>query len=242
MQQTVESNNTIIVDGPASVRLVSGKVEVFGALVKEMKRVLVREGKRLPFFVREKAVFDISLGGNASIDQVIGRSTIPQSWNKPIEAILSAQKQPMVIMILGKIDSGKSSYCTYLINKLVDEKMQSCCFGWGFRSIRHWSIRNRGLCFYFKTADGIVRFEVGGRFFCRTRRGRSDPDAAPECGPPSRGHFPPRLSPSANRRPAVPRRWRGERNRSCPQTRRCRRGAGGEPHGAAGFEKRSLTS
>jgi polynucleotide 5'-hydroxyl-kinase GRC3/NOL9 len=122
LQQAVESNNTLLVDGPASVRLVSGKVEVFGAPVKEMKRVLVREGKRLPFFVNEKAVFDISLGGNASIDQVIGRSTIPQSWNKPIDAILSAQKKPMVILILGKIDSGKSSYCTYLVNKLVDGK------------------------------------------------------------------------------------------------------------------------
>lgn len=122
MQQVVESNNTLLVDGPASVRLVSGKTEVFGAPIKEMKRVLVREGKRLPFFVGEKAVFDISLGGNASIDQVIGRSTIPQSWNKPLEAILSAKKNPMVILILGKIDSGKSSYCTYLVNKLVDGK------------------------------------------------------------------------------------------------------------------------
>ena len=46
--------------------VVSGKVEVFGAQVKEMKRILVREGKRLPFFVREKAVFDISLGVNAA--------------------------------------------------------------------------------------------------------------------------------------------------------------------------------
>jgi polynucleotide 5'-hydroxyl-kinase GRC3/NOL9 len=104
------------------VQLVSGTVEVFGALVKERKKVLVREGKRLPFFVREKAVLDISLGGNASINQVIGRSTIPQSWNKPIEAILSAQKGPKVILILGKIDSGKSSYCTYLVNKLVEGK------------------------------------------------------------------------------------------------------------------------
>ena len=122
MQQTVESNNTILVDGPASVRLISGKVEVFGAQAKEMKRILIREGKRLPFFVREKAVLDISLGGNACIDEVAGRSTIPQSWNKPVEAILSAQKKPMVILILGKIDSGKSSYCTYLVNKLVNGK------------------------------------------------------------------------------------------------------------------------
>ncbi len=122
MQQIVESNNTILVDGPASVRLVSGTVEVFGAQIREMKRILVREGKRLPFFVRETAVFDISLGVNASIEKVDGRSTIPQSWNKPLETILSDQKKPVVILILGKIDSGKSSYCTYIVNKLVKAK------------------------------------------------------------------------------------------------------------------------
>ena len=125
LQQIVNSNNTLIVDGPASVWLVSGKVEVFGAQVKEMKRVLIREGKRLPFFVREKAVFDISLGVNAIIDEVAGRSTIPQSWNKPLEAILNAQKKPTIILILGKIDSGKSSYCAYLVNKLVNGNLES---------------------------------------------------------------------------------------------------------------------
>jgi polynucleotide 5'-hydroxyl-kinase GRC3/NOL9 len=122
LQQTVESNNTLIVDGPASVQLVSGKVDVFGNLIKEMKRILVREGKRLPFFVGEKAVFEISLGVNAAIDQVAGRSTIPQSWNKPVETILSSPKKPLVILVLGKNDSGKSSYCTYLINKLITGK------------------------------------------------------------------------------------------------------------------------
>ncbi len=122
MQQTVESNNTLLVDGPASVWLISGKAEVFGAQLKEMKRILIREGKRLPFFVHEKAVFDISLGGNSSINEVAGRSTIPQSWNKPVEAILSAKKKPLTILILGEIDSGKSSYCTYLVNMLVNGK------------------------------------------------------------------------------------------------------------------------
>ena len=117
----VESNNTLIVDGPASVRLVSGKVEVFGTQIRELKRILVREGKRLPFFVDEKAIFDISLGVNATIDEVAGRSTIPLSWNKPVEAILSYQKKPVVILILGRIDSGKSSYCTYLVNNGVPQ-------------------------------------------------------------------------------------------------------------------------
>jgi polynucleotide 5'-hydroxyl-kinase GRC3/NOL9 len=121
LQQTVESNKTLLVDGPASVRLVSGKVEVFGYQIKASSRVVVREGKRLPFFVLEKAVFDVSLGANASIEETVG-STIPSSWNKPVEAVLGVPKRPVVVLVVGTIDSGKSSVCTYLVNKLVKGK------------------------------------------------------------------------------------------------------------------------
>ena len=121
MQQTVEQNRALLVDGPASVCVVSGKAEMFGYELKQAVKIVVREGKRLPFFVLEKAVFDVSLGPNASIAEVEG-STIPDSWNKPLEAILSVQKKPAVVLLLGTIDSGKSSYCTYLVNKLVDGK------------------------------------------------------------------------------------------------------------------------
>src|SRR5450756_2414163 len=117
----VESNRTILVDGPASVRLVSGKAEVFGYPMKESQRIVVREGKRLPFFAVEKAIFDVSLGANASIAETIG-GTIPSSWNKSVEAVLGLQKRPVVVMIIGTADSGKSSLCTYLLNKLVDRK------------------------------------------------------------------------------------------------------------------------
>jgi len=119
LQQIVGSNRTMLVSGPASVSVVSGRAEVFGYQLKHAVKTVVREGKRLPFFVPEKAVFNISLGANANIEEAEG-STIPESWNKPLKAILSVQKKPLVVLLLGKIDSGKSSYCTYLVNKLVN--------------------------------------------------------------------------------------------------------------------------
>ena len=121
MQQTVEPNRTLLVDGPASVKVVSGKAEVFSCLVKPDRKVLVREGKRLPFYVIEKTVFEISLSATAVIEETAG-NTIPNSWSLPLERILNAPKKPQVILVLGKIDSGKSSYCTYLLNNLVKGK------------------------------------------------------------------------------------------------------------------------
>ena len=69
----------------------------------------------------EKSVFDVSLGANAGVAETIG-STIPPSWNKPVEAILGLQKRPVVVLILGAADCGKSSLCTYLLNNLIDGK------------------------------------------------------------------------------------------------------------------------
>jgi len=99
----------------------SGKAVVFAFQIKQAVPVVVREGKRLPFFAVEQCVFDVSLGANASALEVEG-STVPESWNKPVEAVLALQKRPAVVLIVGQADSGKSSFCTYLVNRLVSQK------------------------------------------------------------------------------------------------------------------------
>jgi polynucleotide 5'-hydroxyl-kinase GRC3/NOL9 len=121
LKQTIEAGKTLLVNGPASVKVLTGKVEVFGYYVKENQNAIVREGKRLPFFAVEKTEFNVSLGPNAAVEEA-ETSTIPASWNEPIQAILNLQKKPTIVMIVGKADSGKSSFSTYLVNKLVDGK------------------------------------------------------------------------------------------------------------------------
>jgi polynucleotide 5'-hydroxyl-kinase GRC3/NOL9 len=118
MKQTVERSKTLLVDGPASVQIVSGKAEALGFSVKHAGRIVVREGKRLPFFVAETASFDISLGENANVEEIDG-NTIPPSWVESLEVLMGFQKKPVTAMVMGKADSGKTSFCTHLINKLV---------------------------------------------------------------------------------------------------------------------------
>jgi polynucleotide 5'-hydroxyl-kinase GRC3/NOL9 len=119
----VESGKTLLVDGPASVLVVSGRVEVFGFSVKDASRIVIREGKRLPFAVLETTNFDISLGENASAEEIDG-NTIPQSWIESLGILGGFQKKPVIAMVLGKVDSGKTSFCTYLINRLISEKQK----------------------------------------------------------------------------------------------------------------------
>jgi len=123
MNQTVEKGKTLLVDGPASVTVTSGNVEVFGSTISKTGKIVIREGKRLPFVVEEKATFNISLGENANIEEVDG-DTIPQSWNESREELLKLQTKPVTAMVLGTADSGKTSFCTYLINRLLREKQK----------------------------------------------------------------------------------------------------------------------
>lgn len=121
MNRTVEKNKTLLVDGPASVVLISGKAEAFGATMTTAGRVVIREGKRLPFAVRETANFDISLGENATAEEVDG-DTVPASWTDSWQELMKISSRPVVALVLGTVDSGKSSFCTYLVNKAVSEK------------------------------------------------------------------------------------------------------------------------
>lgn len=120
MNRTIESGKTLLVDGPASASVVSGKVEVFGARLRNMRKIVVREGKRLPFAVKEKATFDISVGESTNVEEVDG-DTIPPSWFQAFEELLNSQVKPFTAMVIGAVDSGKTSFCTFLINKLLNE-------------------------------------------------------------------------------------------------------------------------
>jgi polynucleotide 5'-hydroxyl-kinase GRC3/NOL9 len=121
MDVNVADGKTLLVDGPASVTLVSGKAEVFGYAMRNMEKVVIRDGKRMPFFVKEKATFNVSLGENANVEEVEG-NTIPPSWDKAYEELAAIQTKPVTAIVLGTVDSGKTSFCTYLVNRLLNEK------------------------------------------------------------------------------------------------------------------------
>jgi polynucleotide 5'-hydroxyl-kinase GRC3/NOL9 len=99
----------------------SGRVEVFGSAISGPGKVVIREGKRLPFAVQETALLDVSLGESGTIEEVDGNTT-PSSWIKSAEELLTLQTKPATATVLGTVDSGKTSFCTYLINRVLREK------------------------------------------------------------------------------------------------------------------------
>jgi polynucleotide 5'-hydroxyl-kinase GRC3/NOL9 len=121
LRKTVEAGRTLLVDGPAAVTVLSGKAEVFGFVVGASRRTIIRESKRLPFTVTETASFDIALGAGAGVDEMPD-STIPHSWAEAYETARQLERKPVVAAVVGGVDAAKSSFCTYLTNRLVSGK------------------------------------------------------------------------------------------------------------------------
>jgi len=121
VKRTVEAGKTLLVDGPASVTLLLGEAEVLGAQFASGSKIVIREGKRVPFEVKAKTEFELQLGEKAAISEVEA-STIPKSWENAASTILEEKSQTVTVMIVGGIDSGKTSFCAYLANKALKEK------------------------------------------------------------------------------------------------------------------------
>jgi polynucleotide 5'-hydroxyl-kinase GRC3/NOL9 len=120
MRHVVQEGKTLLVDGPACLSFLRGDARVLGATLKVEEKIVIREGKRIPIEVKKKATFELTLGENASLEEVDG-STIPPSWEKASEEITLCDK-PITVMVIGRIDLGKTSFCIYLANEALKNK------------------------------------------------------------------------------------------------------------------------
>jgi len=119
MRLTVRRGKTLLIDGPASVTLLSGSVRVWGAVIKPPFKIVVRNGRRLPFEAPSDSEFELMLGETSSFLEMEG-SSIPKSWTDCANLLL-ASKEHLWVIVLGAVDTGKTSLCTYLANQALGE-------------------------------------------------------------------------------------------------------------------------
>jgi polynucleotide 5'-hydroxyl-kinase GRC3/NOL9 len=112
---------TLIIRGPASVRLIEGHANALNAPLVGRKFVVRRE-KQLPVQATSDAVLEVILGESGTLFEVTG-STIPRSWYSALDAIVEMKEGRIVI--IGATDVGKSTLSTFLANGLFKEQI-SC--------------------------------------------------------------------------------------------------------------------
>ncbi|MGQ9513464.1 MAG: Clp1/GlmU family protein [Thermoproteota archaeon] len=110
----VHGGETLLIDGPASVRILSGEGNIFGAKIAVGEQITVRKGKRIPLTVSSgKLRFEAKVTG---ILTLIKGDTIPPSWRNAAEAAIRGGGRAIVF---GDVDTGKTGFCTYLANRAL---------------------------------------------------------------------------------------------------------------------------
>ncbi len=112
---TLQRGNTLLLQGPALIRLQDGSANCLAAPLPSRDWAFVEKWRQVPVYAAETSTLEIKLGPGSSRKEIRG-STIPTGWN---EASQILQQSPGVVVIIGDVDSGKSSLCTFLTNESI---------------------------------------------------------------------------------------------------------------------------
>jgi polynucleotide 5'-hydroxyl-kinase GRC3/NOL9 len=99
--------------------LQEGTATSLAAPIRTGDSLVVAKHRRVPIETSTGAIFQVRLGEAGNYEQVTG-SSIPPSWREAAD-ILGGLRG--FVVILGDLDSGKSTLCTYLANTCLDHKV-----------------------------------------------------------------------------------------------------------------------
>jgi len=113
----MQKGHTLLLKGPAWIRARKGDVQCFAAPIQSDDWIIIEEPRQEPFYATDDAVLEIRRGAGSSWI-VVPQSTVPSAWSEAADIV---KRQRGVCVIIGEVDSGKSSLCTFLANKCLEE-------------------------------------------------------------------------------------------------------------------------
>ncbi|MEM3384398.1 MAG: hypothetical protein QXE78_02565, partial [Nitrososphaeria archaeon] len=115
---TVDSNITLLVQGPAEIEVLKNFVEVLGVKLYPPERICVKRNKIVPVESNTKALVSVILSDKGKY-WLSNLECGVKIWSSEVEKVfdkLSLKAKPLQVMIVGETDSGKSTLSTYLAN------------------------------------------------------------------------------------------------------------------------------
>lgn len=122
MELIVKQEDSILLSGPASITLKNGKANILGAEISLGRKIIVLKEQQLIVKADTSSSFVINLGKNAKYKVVQG-STIPNSWKEIVKRIQKENYER--IIVIGDVDSGKSTICTFLANSFLKSGLET---------------------------------------------------------------------------------------------------------------------
>jgi polynucleotide 5'-hydroxyl-kinase GRC3/NOL9 len=115
----IQPGKTLLVSGPASLKLEEGEANVFGAPLKPQQKLIVKREKQFAIEIIKDSTIKGEFGERATYLE-IDDTTIPKSW---LEAANTFQKfDNNKLLVIGSTDTGKSTLCMFLVNCILKFK------------------------------------------------------------------------------------------------------------------------
>ena len=119
MRRYIPSGKILVVEGPASLRVIHGEIESMGKIFRIRDKLVVPKGRVTTVKILKDSVVDINLGEGGSIREEVKEKTIPPQWHYAVSEVLRSPVRPIKTLILGEVDSGKSALTLLLTNEAV---------------------------------------------------------------------------------------------------------------------------
>jgi polynucleotide 5'-hydroxyl-kinase GRC3/NOL9 len=113
----LDKGHTLLLKGPASIRTKKGDAECLGAPIRSDDWISIEASRQEPVYAIDNVVLEIRRGSGSSWSEV-RESTVPAAWNEAAQVL---ERQRGICIIIGEADSGKSSLCTFLANKCLED-------------------------------------------------------------------------------------------------------------------------
>ncbi|MHA1131293.1 MAG: Clp1/GlmU family protein [Candidatus Helarchaeota archaeon] len=113
MQLELQAGQGIEVQGPIKLHVIEGTLSLLGGLVTSDTDIIIQAGKLSPFMVEEDS--KIELNGTNIEYKVVDERLIPYD-RQSLALKLKSLPTPLKIMVLGDVDSGKTTIICYLAN------------------------------------------------------------------------------------------------------------------------------
>ncbi|MEM1583568.1 MAG: Clp1/GlmU family protein [Nitrososphaerota archaeon] len=120
----LRAEKTLVVNGPASIKLLEGKASILGCILPAKKQIVVKNWRSRPVYAIEDSIIEYTFGEGGSIEEVDG-NTIPDQWSKAVQEI--SESDYSIVMFMGSSDSGKTSLATLGANTFLNAK-KTCVY------------------------------------------------------------------------------------------------------------------
>ncbi len=106
----------LCIDGPASVRVLGGRLYVLGVEYEEGSSFTVMRGRRVVVKSLSEGKVEVVLGPEASFRKIDGSNEVIDVWDDITNRIMAKNA---VIVVMGATDVGKTTMTTMIVNKGV---------------------------------------------------------------------------------------------------------------------------